>query len=63
MASKPASDIERSDFLNQLDMAPFEVSDWEADFIERNIRERNFTPKQRNVIDEMMEKYEGRLKP
>jgi len=59
----PYTDADRVAFLNALDMADFEVSDWEADFLESNLPRRHvFTPKQREAIDRMIERYGERLK-
>ena len=56
----------RADFLFDLDEAAVEVSDWEAEFIESNLRYEEttrvwFSDKQRLVIDKMMDKYESKL--
>ena len=57
-----AEDAERIDFLKRLDHAPFEVSDWEAGFIENLITNpRSLTPAQRTACDEMRTEYEGKL--
>jgi hypothetical protein len=59
------SDQERMDFLRALDRAEFEVTDWEASFIESQLKRSGqilFTPKQRECIDLMVSKYERRLK-
>jgi hypothetical protein len=37
------------------------VSDWEAKFIESNLDKTQFSPKQRQIIDDMRVKYEDRL--
>ena len=55
-------DAERRDFLKRLDAAPFEVTDWEAQFIDDHLTSpRPFTPAQRSAIDKMRDSYEGRL--
>jgi len=59
------SDRDRMDFLRALDKADFEVTDWEAAFIESQLKRSGeilFTPKQRECIDLMVGKYERRLK-
>jgi len=65
------NDRERLEFLKALDKADFEVSDWEAQFIESQLRreqeygdfeEISFTPKQRQCIDDLVSKYDQRLK-
>ncbi len=52
-----ANDEDRSDFLRALDNSRHEVNDWEAKFIGSNLDRTEFTPKQREVIDKLMEKY------
>jgi len=55
-------DTERLDFLKRLDAAPFEVTDWEAQFIESFLTApRTLTNRQREAVDELRQKYEGRL--
>lgn len=55
-------DRERVEFLRRLDGAPFEVSDWEANFIESFLRSvRPMTGAQRAAVDAMRDQYEGRL--
>lgn len=56
-------DDARADFLKRLDDAADEVNvtDWEAQFIESNLERQHFSPKQREVIDRLVEKYEDRL--
>jgi len=55
-------DERRMDFLRRLDAAPFEVTDWEAQFIESFLTApRPMTDKQRDCIDHMRHVYEGRL--
>jgi len=51
------NDDERSDFLKKLDKSDENVSDWEAQFIESNLDREHFSPKQREIIDRMAEKY------
>ena len=55
-------DAGRMQFLRRLDEAPFEVTEWEAQFIESFLKApRNFTPRQREAVDKMREHYQGRL--
>lgn len=55
-------DMDRANFLRRLDAAPFDVTDWEAEFIEANILNPGlFTARQREAIDKMRQLYEGRL--
>lgn len=54
-------DIERHEFLMELDNAPFTVTTWEAKFIDSNYDTFVFTPNQREQIDKMKEKYAARL--
>jgi hypothetical protein len=50
------------EFLNRLDAADFEVSDWEASFIADLIQSpRPLTPAQRAKVDQLRTQYEGRL--
>jgi len=55
------TDGELSRFLQELDDAPVEVSGWEAQFIESNIDSFQFSPKQREAILKMIEKYGDRI--
>jgi len=48
-------------FIRQLDAAPFEVTDWEAQFIESIVSRGVRTEKQRQVIDELRAKYGDQL--
>jgi hypothetical protein len=55
-------DIERLEFLRDLDDAEhINVSEWEAKFIDSNIVFPRYTPAQREVIDQLREKYGSRL--
>ena len=56
------TDADRAAFLNALDMADFEVTDWEAQFLESNTERASFSPKQREAIDGMIERYGERVK-
>jgi hypothetical protein len=57
-----AEDALRQKFLERLDAAPFEVGNWEAQFIESFLEApRPFSPGQRQAVDQMRESYEGRL--
>lgn len=51
-------DQQRAEFLKRLDSASVTVSDWDAKFIESNLDRQWFSPKQREIIDRMMEKYD-----
>lgn len=53
------SDRDCQDFLRCLDDAPFECTDWEAEFLETNLGRTTFTPAQRQSIERMMNKYPG----
>lgn len=56
-----AADWERIGFLEELDGADVEVTDWEAQFIEDLITSpRALTPAQRAVVDKMRDTYAGR---
>lgn len=55
------TDMDRQEFLRQLDNADFEVSDWEARFIESCLNRTQYTEAQREVIDRLIERYERRL--
>jgi hypothetical protein len=63
-------DLKRFRFLEQLDRAQFEVTDWEATFIESQLQRAvqgegftkiTFSAKQRESIDKMMTNYGSRL--
>lgn len=61
-AQAELEDRERFEFLQKLDAAPFEVTDWEAQFLESFLKSpRTPTPRQREVIDELRKQYAGRL--
>ena len=55
------SDEEMGEFLRDLDKADFEVTEWEAQFIASNLDRDYFTPKQREAILRMAEKYGDRV--
>ena len=48
-------------FLLALDRSEVTVSDWEAGFIEINLDRFGFSPKQRAMIEKMMDKYAERI--
>ncbi len=48
-------------FLLALDRSDVTVSDWEAGFIESNLDRFSFSPKQRAMIEKMMDKYAERI--
>lgn len=51
-------DTNRRDFLRKLDDAKnISVDDFEARFIENNMNRSSFSPKQREIIDQMIERY------
>ena len=49
-------------FLNALDEAATDISDWEAQFIESNTDREFFTDPQKQSIAKMMTKYEDEVK-
>lgn len=50
------------DFLKKLDASDdVSVSDWEAEFIESNLTRDHFSPKQREQVMKMMERYGRRI--
>lgn len=49
------------DFLKKLDAADFSVSAWECEFIESNLTREHFSPKQREIILKMEERYGKRI--
>lgn len=52
----------RVDFLADLDDAShITVTDWESSFLESVLGKTTFTPKQRESIDSMREKYRNQL--
>jgi len=48
-------------FLLALDRADVEVTSWEAGFIDSNLDRFNFSPKQRVLIEKLIEKYGERI--
>lgn len=54
-------DEQRVDFLQTLDNADVEVTDWEAKFISSNLDAISFTPRQREIIREMINRYGKRI--
>ena len=56
------TDEQRREFLQALDRADFEVSDWEAEFLKSNLKREDFSYNQRAVIDSLIERYAARLK-
>jgi len=64
MSLQQEADKERLKFLIRLDQAEnVSVSDWEAKFIESHISKAfvDFSPKQREAVDKMIERYGGRI--
>lgn len=57
MSAKSLTDKDRRDFLNILDRAHVDVTEWEARFIEDTYEQTEFTFKQRLSIDRMIERY------
>lgn len=55
------TDLDLREFLDALDGATFSVSPWESDFLESTIARKEFSPKQREAIHRMIEKYASRL--
>jgi hypothetical protein len=54
-------DQELRDFLKALDESDINVTDWEAQFIEGNLENDRFSPKQREIVTRLIEKYGVRL--
>lgn len=54
-------DQELRDFLKALDESDINVTDWEAKFIEGNLDNDFFSPKQREVVTRLIDKYGVRL--
>lgn len=64
MSLQQEADKERLKFLIRLDQAEnVSVTDWEAHFIESHISKAyvEFSPKQREVVDKMIERYGSRI--
>ena len=64
MSLQQEADKERLKFLIRLDQAEnVSVSDWEGKFIESHISKAfvDFSPKQREAVDKMIERYGGRI--
>ena len=58
-----AEDAERREFMKQLDAADFEVTDWEAQFLQDHLSQpRPFTNRQRETIDDMRKNYGARIR-
>lgn len=55
-------DLELVKFLKKLDESDVEVTGWEAQFIESNLKATSFTPKQREVVDNLIDRYGSRIK-
>ena len=45
--------------VSELDNADIPLTDWEVDFVESIMDQGRFTPKQKDVLDRMKEKYLG----
>ena len=56
------TDFDRREFLYALDESDVEVTDWEAGFIDGVKEEVFYTTRQREKIDQLIERYEGRVK-
>jgi len=57
MSTRSFSDAERRAFLNHLDSAPIDVTEWEARFIEDTFDRTGLSYKQRQIVDGMIERY------
>lgn len=49
------------DFLHTLDDSEVEVTEWESKFIAGNMDATGFTTRQRQAIEEMIQKYGKRI--
>ncbi len=56
------SDEEMRRFLKMLDASDADISDWEMEFIESNLTRDHFSPKQRETVNKMIERYGKRIK-
>lgn len=54
-------DVHRREFISDLDDATFDITNWEAEFLESVLGKDTFSPKQREVIDNLRRKYENKL--
>lgn len=57
-------DVERGSFLRDLDRAPFEVTNFEADFVNSFLTNTHlnwWTERRRETCDKMRKQYQGRL--
>lgn len=61
MSNRPYTDEEMVDFLQALDSSDVEATDWEAKFIASNLDAIAFSPKQRESVLEMINKYGRRI--
>lgn len=62
-AMEKTTDEELRQFLQQLDEAPFEVTDWEARFLGDMLSQiGDYSPGQRDKIFELRRRYESRMK-
>ena len=57
MSVRTYTDLQRREFLNVLDRASVEVTEWEARFLEDTYDAKSFSYKQRQAIDKMIEHY------
>ena len=55
------TDEVRRSFLDSLDESEAGETDWEANFLDSTMERETFSPKQREVIDRMIEKYGDRV--
>ena len=62
------ADVARGEFLRKLDYAPFDVTEFEMNFIENFLgclgtkqQLAFWTPRRRATVDEMMQRYAARL--
>ena len=60
--SQAQVDLERVKFLQKLDKSDVDVTDWEAQFIASTLEKTFFTPKQREVVDKLIDRYGSRIK-
>jgi hypothetical protein len=58
---KEIEDLEYFEFLKKLDASSFEVTDWEAKFIESVAKQKSLTIKQHEIIRGLERKYKAKL--